>query len=239
MMTIQDQQTTEHSKRTNEVQPRKVYDQEPTAQRLSTIPYVHPTSTVHHATLGEWVSIGANSKIIESDIGAYSYTAGDADIIYATVGKFCSIASHVRINPGNHPMWRVTQHHMTYRRMMYQLDEKDDHDFFDWRKADHVTIGHDVWIGHNAIIMPGVTIGTGAVIGSGAVVTKSVQPYEIVVGVPAKPIRKRFSEDVIELLLASEWWNWSRELIEERMNALHDLDQFIEAVRSGQWRNPK
>ncbi|MFN8562280.1 MAG: hypothetical protein U0703_11820 [Anaerolineae bacterium] len=79
------------------------------------------------------------------------YAAGDVSIIYADVGKFCSIASHVRINPGNHPMERVTQHHMTYRRRQFGFGE-DDHAFFDWRRAHRCSIGHDVWLGHGAIV---------------------------------------------------------------------------------------
>ena len=109
------------------------------------------------------------------------------------IGKFCSIASHVRINPGNHPMHRVMQHHLTYRRIEYGFDTTDDEAFFEWRRSQPCAIGHDVWIGHGAVIMPGVNIGTGAVIGSAAVMTKDVAPYEVAVGVPARAIKKRFS----------------------------------------------
>ena len=99
-------------------------------------------------------------------------------------------------------MDRVTQHHMTYRRVQYGFGETDDDDFFDWRRDHKVTVGHDVWIGHGAILLPGVTVGTGAVIGAGAVVTKDVEPYTIAVGVPARPLRRRFPEDVVEELHA-------------------------------------
>jgi phosphonate metabolism protein (transferase hexapeptide repeat family) len=148
-------------------------------------------------------------------------------IIYADVGKYCSIASHVRINPGNHPMWRVTQHHMTYRRRQYGFGE-DDHQFFQWRRDHRCTIGHDVWIGHGAIIMPGVTVGIGAVVGSGAVVTKDVEPYTIVVGVAAHPVRKRFSDDIIEKLMKIAWWDWDRATLEARFDDLLDIDTFVE-----------
>jgi phosphonate metabolism protein (transferase hexapeptide repeat family) len=126
-------------------------------------------------------------------------------VIYAEVGKFCSIASRVRINPGNHPMDRVTQHHLTYRRRQYGFNTVNDEAFFDWRRAARCVIGHDVWIGHGATVMPGVQIGTGAVIGAGAVVTKDVAPYNIVVGVPAKPIKQRFASNTIQRLLAIAW----------------------------------
>ena len=166
--------------------------------------------------------------LLESSFDAYSYAAGDVSIVYADVGKFCSIASHVRINPGNHPMERVTQHHMTYRRKSYGFDVADDEGFFQWRRDAHCSIGHDVWIGHGAIIMPGVSVGTGAVIGAGAVITKDVAPYEIAVGVPGAPIRTRFKETVIEKLLAIAWWDWDRASLEARFDELMDVDAFVE-----------
>jgi len=199
------------------------------AKKLSERPTIHPSAIIRDSVIGGWTDIGPHSHIVESTFGDYSYAAGDASIIYADVGKYCSIASHVRINPGNHPMGRVTQHHMTYRRVQYGLGETDDLAFFDWRREHRCSIGHDVWLGHGAIVMPGVRIGTGAVVGSGAVVTKDVEPYTIVVGVPARPIRKRFPESVVERILASAWWEWDRETLEARFAELLDLDLFLAA----------
>ncbi len=198
------------------------------AKMLGIAPTVHPTSRVRESTLGAWTDIGPNCGISESTVGDYTYCAGDVSIIYATIGKFCSIASHVRINPGNHPMERVTQHHMTYRRRMFGFADTDDESFFQWRRDHHVTIGHDVWIGHGAVVMPSVRIGDGAVIGSSAVVTKDVPPYTIVGGVPAKPIRDRFPAEVAAQLQAIAWWDWPRELLEERFADLNDLDLFLQ-----------
>jgi phosphonate metabolism protein (transferase hexapeptide repeat family) len=197
------------------------------AKRLSEEPWVHESSRISESSLGPWTAIGPNTSISESTIGDYTYTAGDNSIIYSDVGKFCSIASHVRLNPGNHPMWRVTQHHMTYRRAQYGFDEADDLEFFDWRRAHRVTIGHDVWLGHGVIVMPGVSIGTGAVVGSGAVVTHDVEPYTIAVGVPARALRLRFPERTAGQLLQIAWWDWPRELLEERFDELNDLEAFL------------
>lgn len=116
---------------------------------------------------------------------------------------------------------------MTYRRVQYGLGGEDDHDFFQWRREHKCIIGHDVWIGHGAVIMPGVSIGTGAIIGSGAVVTKDVGPYEIAVGVAAKVIKKRFDEETIEKLLASEWWKWDRPTLENNFDDLLNIKDFL------------
>ena len=190
-------------------------------------PHVHETSRVVDSHVGAWTDLGPRCTVYESTFGDYSYAAGDVSIVYADVGKFCSIASHARLNPGNHPMDRVTQHHVTYRRVQYGMGDKDDAAFFDWRRADRVRVGHDVWIGHGALIMPGVTVGTGAVVGAGAVVTKDVEPYTIVVGVPATPLRRRFSEDVADQLLRISWWDWPRELLEARIDEFNDLETFL------------
>lgn len=198
-----------------------------TKKRLGEEPHIHETARVLDSTLGAWTDLGPRTTIVESTFGDYSYTAGDVQIIYSEVGKFCSIASHARLNPGNHPMDRVTQHHLTYRRVQYALGAEDDASFFDWRRADKVVVGHDVWIGHGALLMPGVTVGTGAVIGAGAVVTRDVEPYTVAVGVPARPSRRRFSQEAAEALLAIAWWDWPRELLEERLPDLNDLPTFL------------
>ncbi|MFX9189030.1 hypothetical protein ABTN59_20370, partial [Acinetobacter baumannii] len=90
----------------------------------------------------------------------------------------------------------------TYRASAYFPGESDDTDFFNWRRAHHVHIGHDVWIGHGAIVLAGRNIGTGAVVAAGAIVTKDVPAYAIVAGNPARPVKRRFSEDVADRLAA-------------------------------------
>lgn len=201
-------------------------DRKSGSKNLGIEPGIHRSCMIYDSHIGSWTEIGPNSWLAESTFDDYSYAAGDAQIIYTSVGKFCSIASHVRINPGNHPMDRVTQHHMTYRRAMYGFGE-DDTAFFDWRRAHRCTIGHDVWIGHNATVMPGVTIGTGAVIGASAVVTRDIEPYVIAVGVPARPIRKRFSDQQIEKLLQIAWWDWDHDTLKTRFDDLMNLDEFV------------
>lgn len=190
-------------------------------------PYFHDDVIVHDSHIGAYTEIGRQTWISESTVGDYTYTAGHNQIIYSDIGKFGSIASHVRINPGNHPMWRVTQHHMTYRRQMYGFGENDS-DFFQWRRDHRCTVGHDVWLGHSVIVMPGVSIGHGAVVGSGAVVTKNVPDYAIAVGVPAQVMRQRFPDAVADALLRIAWWDWDHETIKTRFDDFLDMDRFIE-----------
>ena len=177
--------------------------------KLSETPLVHPTADVRNTTLGRYTEIYERCSIADSAIGDYSYVVRDGEIWCATIGKFVNIASHARINAPNHPTWRATLHHFTYRAENYWPDAEAEAGFFEWRREHAVTIGHDVWLGHGVTILPGVRVGNGAVIGAGAVVSRDVEPYTIVAGVPAKPIRRRFSEDIAARLEALAWWDWS------------------------------
>jgi hypothetical protein len=199
------------------------------ASRLGEKPTIHPTCFVEKSELGAWTELMANTVVIESTFGDYSYTAGDAHIMYADVGKFSNIASHVRINPSNHPMDRVTLHHCTYRRVKYGFGNQDDEEIFAWRKASRCRIGHDTWFGHGAVVMPGVSVGNGAVVGAGAVATKDVPPFHIAVGVPAKVVKRRFSASIAERLERIAWWNWTRAELEARFeDFMLPIEEFVE-----------
>ena len=180
---------------------------------LSNAPSIDPSATVRDTTLGAYTEVGARTTLIEVEMGDYSYVVNDAQIIYTTIGKFCSIAAMTRINPGNHPMHRATQAHFTYRSSAYFHSELDETEFFEWRRSHRVRIGHDVWIGHGAIVLPGRNIGTGAVIAAGAIVTKDVPAYTIVAGNPARAIKRRFPEAVADRLARLAWWDWSHEML--------------------------
>ena len=180
---------------------------------LSVEPTIDPTAKLQDTKLGAYCEVGARTILLEVAMGDYSYVVNDAQITYAKIGKFCSIAAMTRINPGNHPMHRASQAHFTYRASAYFPGENNDAEFFEWRRRHHVHIGHDVWIGHGAIVLPGRNIGTGAVIAAGAVVTKDVAAYTIVAGNPARPIKRRFSEAVCGRLAELAWWDWDHEAL--------------------------
>lgn len=115
-------------------------------------------------------------------------------------GNYCSVANNVRIFRANHPANTFTSHPILYNEVMGYVKK-------DKLNRPPLIIGHDVWIGANVVILPGVqTVGNGVIIGAGCIVTKDVAPYSIIVGNPAKEIKKRFSDSIIEKLKETKWW---------------------------------
>jgi len=195
---------------------------------LSPKPFVAEHCQLVNSHLGSYTEVGTYNFFENVTFGDYSYTGQFCFLQNAQVGKFVNIAAMVRIGPTAHPMERPTLHHFTYRRIMYGLDTKDDEAFLKWRAEQVTVIGHDTWIGHGAVIMPSVTVGNGAVVGSGSIVTKDVEPYAIVVGSPARLVRKRFSQDTIDKLESIKWWHWPYETIKERLADFSlPVDEFV------------
>ncbi len=205
-------------------------DSEPSETKLTLEPLIHETAYVIHSRLGEYTEIQDNCQLNEVEMGDYSYMSTSVTANYCVIGNFVSIASHCVINPGNHPVERVTQHHATYRRKQYGFNPADDETLFNRRREQKVIIGHDVWLGHGAMVMPGATIENGAVIAAGAIVTRTqpVGPYEIAVGIPARPVKKRFSTDIINRLQEIRYWDWPREKLEKAFDDFYDINTFIQ-----------
>lgn len=199
-------------------------------KKLGLAPLVHPSAEVVRSTLGCYTEVGARTRLLEVELGDYAYVVNDSDIAYSTIGRFTSIAAMVRINPGNHPMERASQAHFTYRASAYFDDAEDEAGFFDGRRTQGVAIGHDVWIGHGAIILPGRRVGDGAVVAAGAVVTRDVAPYTIVAGVPARPIRDRFTPAIAARLQALRWWDWDHARLRAALDDFRGLpiEAFLE-----------
>lgn len=199
---------------------------------LGVEPTLHDPVWLTRSELGTWTEVGPRCRLHESAIGDYTYLMERVQLDYTTVGKFGSVAADARLGPTNHPIERPTAHHFTYRAERYDLG-RDDEVIFEWRADQGVEIGHDVWIGARAIVLPGVTVGNGAVVAAGAVVTDDVAPYTIVGGVPAEPVRRRFSPDVAARVEATEWWDWDHAILAERLAAFRDMAVFLSRYAPG------
>lgn len=174
-------------------------------------PLIHPDCALTDATFGRFTELGTGTRMAHSEMGDYSYCDRFCDIANTTIGKFANIAAFVRIGATDHPLDRASLHHFMYRSASYWADEAEDAAWFDHRRSRRTTIGHDTWIGHGAMIKPDVTVGHGAVVGSGAVVTRDVAPYTIVAGNPARPIRDRQPQNIVDRMIALAWWDWDHD----------------------------
>lgn len=136
------------------------------------------------------------------------------------IGKFCSIACGARFlfNSANHSLNSLSTY--PFPLFFEEWGLSISHVTDAWDNKGDIVIGNDVWIGYEAVILAGVKIGDGTIIGTRSVVTKDVPPYTIVGGVPAKPIRKRFSDDTIAALLAERWWDWPIDKIAANLEAI-------------------
>lgn len=203
-------------------------------------PFIHPDCDITETLFGRYCEIGKGSRVAFSEIGDYSYCDRYADIANTTVGKFANIASFTRIGPTDHPMHRASLHHFLYRTPDYFDGEGIDEAFFAHRKSRRATIGHDTWIGHGAVVRPEVTVGHGAVVAAMAVVTRPVDPYTIVGGVPAQVIRPRFAPAIADRMMALGWWDWDHATLRARLEDFRTLDAeaFLERYERAGAQNP-
>nr|WP_290085010.1 DapH/DapD/GlmU-related protein [Aquibium sp. A9E412] len=195
-------------------------------------PRIHPSAELKGCRLGRYAAVGPRCLLRDVELGAFSYVERGGEAIYATIGRFCSIAANTRLNALEHPLERVTTHKLSYRPNEYFRYLGVDGDFRDRRRGKPVRLGHDVWVGHGAVVMPGVTIGHGAVIGANAVVTRDVAPYAIVAGAPARLLRPRFAGPVAERLMALAWWDWPDDWLFE---AVPDMQRLAPEAFLDKW----
>ena len=160
--------------------------------------------------LGKHINISRYSFVKGSIIGNYTSIGRNSTIINAKIGKFCSISWNVTIGATQHDYTRLTTHAFPYLAHYGFTDTTI-------RFKTITSLGNDVWIGANAIIMPGVKVGNGAVIGAGSLVTKDVEPFQIVYGIPAKNKGFRFDAETIAKIENMRWWEWSDERIKDEI----------------------
>lgn len=178
--------------------------------------------------LGEHASLQRYGMLFNTKIGRFTYTGKNFTAWHCEIGSFCSISWNVSIGGANHDYTRITSHAFLYSPEFGMLNEKEP--FYD-RFENKCIIGNDVWIGCNAVICRGITVGDGAVIAAGAVVTHDVEPYTIVAGVPARPIKKRFDAATAELLQKSRWWDLPAEIIRENVELFSEKADAISAKK--------
>jgi acetyltransferase-like isoleucine patch superfamily enzyme len=176
---------------------------------------VGDNSILFKSELSGYNSINRNNYITDSIIGIGSYTGHNTTIKNTQIGKFCSLSWDVSIGGKNHNYQNTT----TFPEFHWNRVLNGSTKILE-NKLENTCIGNDVWIGSGAIILRGVKVGDGAVIGAGAVVTNDVEPYTVVAGVPAKPIKKRFEDDIIQECLKIKWWDWKFEKLQEKRHLL-------------------
>ena len=169
--------------------------------------------------------VEAGSLIVNSKFDKHSFCGYNCEIVNCEIGAFSSIANGVIIGGGMHPIEWVGMSPVFYEG---RDSVKKKFSTFKRVAPKKTIVGNDVWIGNNVLIKQGVTIGNGAVIGMGSVVTKDVESYSIVGGVPAKEIRKRFEKDVINQLVKIKWWNFEEKTLEKYAMYFKNPKNFIE-----------
>lgn len=206
---------------------------------------VYERVQARNSSLGPFVSVGDDSILINADlegniavnrrnfiqdakVGRFTYTGQNTTIRGSSVGRFCSISWNVSVGGKDHGMDRVTNSALW---AFHNMDgNKPEPSSFVYAKDEPACVlGSDVWVATNAVVLRGVVVGDGAVIAAGCVVTRDVEPYTVVAGVPGKVIRSRFPDQLRQALLDLKWWDWPVEIIRENLALIYStkVDQSV------------
>lgn len=176
---------------------------------------------IENSILCDKTELGRRNLLRKVTLGKGSYTGTNTILKNSAIGKYCCLGWNISIGGGQHNYSNVSMYTDYWYHRTFGILCLDNSDSVNETAAE-CNIGNDVWIGAGANIMGGVSIGDGCVIGAGAVVTKNVEPYSIVVGIPGKVVKKRFDDEVIQLLLRLQWWNWPEEKIVSEISFLRN-----------------
>ncbi len=200
---------------------------------------VHITSNVSRESILEVPSKVHNNVYFRGHLGRYSYIAHDSSLT-ANIGSFTSIGSFVRSTPARHAytypyvstspcffsLYKETQCGESFATKFKFKDEV----YVDEKNKIAVKIGSDCWIGDGVFLVGGIVIGDGAIVLAHAVVTKSVPPYAIVGGVPAKIIRYRYDESIIKRLIGIRWWDMDEQWLKDNWELFSNIDIFFDKI---------
>lgn len=187
-----------------------------------------------HCEFGEGVRLGVGVWAGHSSVGDYSYLARGASLFYAHLGKYCSIGDEAMVGLARHPSCGYIS---TYPAFFSGSNEAVTVRYCDVSQFDETpltVVGSDVWIGARATIRGGICVGHGAIVGAGAVVTRNVPDYAVVAGVPARLLRRRFSDEEVRLLLDAQWWDWSRAKLKSLAPLFGDPEEFFAMLARGE-----
>ncbi len=186
------------------------------------------TAIVFNSNVDKKAAVSGRTRLYDSEIQKYSYLGRNNLVINTQIGKFCSIADDCKIGCASHTIdWVSTSPVFSKGKNILKKNFSN----FEYVTNKRTIIGNDVWIGNNVLIKDGIKIGNGAIIGMGSIVTKDVEPYSIVAGVPAKIIRYRFEKNIIDELLNLEWWNLSEDKIDIVSKNVKNVNNFIREVK--------
>ena len=186
-------------------------------------------SSFKNCQIDPTAKVDAECTLSKVNMGRYSYVGSGTRITDTTIGSFCSIGGKCGIGGGIHPIDMVSTSPVFLKgRNILGTNLAE----IVYNPSIVVTIGNDVWVGEGSFIRSGLKIGDGAIIGAHAVVTHDVEPYAIVVGIPAKVIRKRFDDETINQLMEIQWWEWSDEKIKQYSSCFDEPKKLVSLLRA-------